>query len=146
MNFLVFWLYQWAGEGDWVCSGSTRAALVSGWTTTAPLKLVKQAGSLFLVLTLLSWKDKKHPAHTNYNLRILNPAGNRSWRKNILHEISLAVSAKTVFLCGFFFSFLFSSVILYKFWNPQMLIWTWSPAFQVQSLPATTWSACMWLH
>lgn len=45
---------------------------------------------------------KKHPMHTNYNLRILNPAGNRSWHKNILHEISLAVSAKIVFLCGFF--------------------------------------------
>lgn len=41
--------------------------------------------------------------HTNYNLRILNPAGNRSWHKNILLEISLAVSAKIVFLCGFFF-------------------------------------------
>lgn len=55
----------------------------------------------FLVLMLLNWKYKKNPIHTNYSLSISNPSGNRSWRENILHEISLAVSAENVFLCFF---------------------------------------------
>lgn len=103
MRFLVFWHYQWAEEREWVCSESNKST--SGFRVNhyCTSEVCEAGWKSFLCWYYWVERTKNHPVHTNYSLRILNPAGNRSWHKNILHEISLAVSAKIVFLCGAFF-------------------------------------------
>lgn len=104
MNVLAFWLHQWAGEGEWVCSDSSESnsdfRVNHNWISE-----VRGAGWKSFFLCWYHWIEsaKKIPIHTNYNVSISNPSENRSWRENILHEISLAVSAEIVFLPGFFF-------------------------------------------
>lgn len=75
--------------------------------TPTELILIRAKRIFFCKMNFLCWYDRIHSIrtptiHTNYDLSISNPSGNRSWQENILHEISLRVSAEIVFFRVFF--------------------------------------------